>query len=113
MSERMVQPSLFEESSFPIPAPRNANQWAHRHSLLTEEIRLGKWDYERLLPNRTQYEETVKRYKGFTKFNNKQVQYDVMEARAVIRFLKNWSEREDQLEIQIEECLAEIRKLTE
>lgn len=113
MSKNMVQPSLFEESSFPIPAPRNANQWARRHSLLVEELRLGKWDYERLLANRFYYDKLVKNFVGITSFSSKQSKFDVIEARAVVRFLKSWAPREDELETQIEECLDAIRKLTE
>lgn len=105
------QLSLFEEALFTGNEPKNASQWARKMALYQEELRVGKWDYERLIVNRDLYTERVKKYRGVKNFNHRLNEYEAIEARNVIRFLNNWSEREQRLIRLIEECESEIRRL--
>jgi len=106
-----IQLSLFEEAFSTSPEPRTAGQWARRMALYQEELRVGKWDYERLIPNRALYADRVKRYRGVKNFAFKHNEYEAVEARNVIRFLNSWSMREERLIYLIDECQREITKL--
>lgn len=110
MTDKMVQATLFDGAFSQVEAPRTPNQWAYRAAKLQEELRVGQWDYERLIPEQGRYAATVEKYKGVTKFNHRLNEYEAIEARSIMRFLKSWKSRKDNLEYQIEECMREINK---
>lgn len=113
MTEKMVQGTLFDGGSGSIPAPRTANQWAYRAAKIAEELKIGQWDYDRLRPDMNIYEERVKKWRGVKKFEYKSHEFEAIEARAVVRFLKGWEERKGRLERDLAEAHAEIKKLVE
>jgi len=111
MSEQLIQGSLFDENAF-VPVPTTKSQWATRVAKLADEFYAGQADYERLLPERERYEKVVQLNRGKTKWNSRAAEYAAVEARAIMRFLKGWSSRRDDLKQQIDECNSEIAKLS-
>lgn len=103
----------FKESISHLSDEERRRKWKSRAIMLSDELRVGDWDFERLYVDRKLYEETVKRYKGVTKFNHKYAKMQALEARAVLRFLHDWKSRADNLDVMITECIDECRAISE
>lgn len=111
MSNSNGQSSLFNENAFSEIDTRTVRQWDEKRMRAIEELRVGQWDYERLLPERERYAATVARWRGITQFKYSQNKFDALEARAIIRFLNEWASRSENLKVEIEECERMIESL--
>lgn len=106
----MKQYSLFNEEAFKNDEPRTMSAIARSITLLKEELKVGEWDYDRLLPSLPDYERIVKRYRGVVNFKYRDNKYEAMEARNVCRFMRTWKARAGWLIETIETLEAEYRK---
>ena len=107
----MEQFSLFEENAFSDTTPKTASALARRVALLREELRVGEWDYDRLLPSLKDYQKIVAKYRGVVSFKYRDNKYEAIEARNVVRFMRTWKQRAEWLTDRIEAMESEIRKL--
>jgi len=113
MFEKLEQHSLFKEEAFNAAKPRTIREWKQRMTILQEELRLGNWDFERLRPSQHVYEARVKKWRGVKQFRYPANKFEAIEARAVMRFLKEWFSRSENLASEIDECARNIVKLSE
>jgi hypothetical protein len=109
MSEVKMQQELWHEDTAFSNEPTTVNGWARRAHIIQEEIRLGDWDYDRLLPERKRYEEIKKEYSGVKTFTHRGNKFAVEEARSVVRFLNTWIKRRENLEKRLSQIQSTIQ----
>lgn len=113
MLEKIEQHSLFKEEELNAAHPLTIREWHERATRLANELRLGQWDYDRLLPERKLYEARVKKWKGVQRFRYPENKFDAIEARSIVRFLKGWTSCADNLQADIDECIRNVVKITQ
>lgn len=103
MDTQEKQLDMFETFGAFSGAPANLQQALSALARVREEIRLGDWDFDRLLSVKEKYEKTAKRYRGVTSFKFRANKFEALEARSVLTFLRTWVTRREALEARQQE----------
>jgi len=102
-TKNLMQLGLFSDGELDGVGEMTPKQIAHKMYRIQEELRVGQWDYDRLLPEKGEWEKKVVRWRGVTSFNFPQWKQEALESRAIIRFLNNWESRKLTLEDSLDQ----------
>lgn len=111
MTQEKNQLVGFIEAHLGATLPTTRSGWETRKMFFSEEKRVGRLAYDRLLPDVQKYSDICVKNVGEKSWLSSTQRYQVVEARSIVLFLSEWLQREGRLTYLIEECDKSINAL--